>query len=179
MIKSLGKLWLKLRVSWSNIRNRDNLGDCVVIKDKVTPSDIYKFAEDHYCDFVYKYDSATELFDSMRFPAQCYKELVIDQKLEDDCDGWSAAMYHLAVKNGFVPYVLSYVTSKVTKSHSVLVFKYGVGYYLIDYDNWGKFKKFDSIIESLEMKYKTEILCYNLVEFDYENKKWVIKEGDI
>lgn len=174
MLNFLAKLWLSFRVKWSNYKNKDNLNDYKVTETVVNPVDVGSVAISVYSRFEYKYDSPFEFFDSMRFPAQCYKDLKED-KLKDDCDGWHAAMYHLCIKNNFKnTYLLSYITRDLVKSHTVLLSKWTTYWWVLDYTALLPMMSIDDLLGELERKYNTKILSYNLVRFNYEKNKYEI-----
>lgn len=167
------KTFLTLRVKWSNLRNKKNITDYPVEEIISKPIFIVNIAKQMYRNFVYKYDDITELFDSMRFPAQCYSDYK-QGILIDDCDGFHAALYHVAEKNGYDSYLLTYISTELSKSHTVLMIKHNNSYYVNDYTVIYKCVSIEKVIEILEKKYDTKIKCYNFVKF--EDNKYVIKE---
>lgn len=118
--------------------------------------------------FTYTYDKATQLFDAMRSPATCYADYVNGQLL-DDCDGFHAALYHIADHNNLDCYLLTYMTEDVTKSHTILAIKYAT-------NNWVAFDYDRALVSSTgparlaefaAHNHKTEVIKYNLVKYDY------------
>lgn len=172
MIKKLFVLtWLKLRVEWSNIRNKNNLLDYPVdeqVRDMTFSYDVFRIAKTVYNYFTYAVDGISELLDSMRYPAQCYHDYK-QGLLKDDCDGFHACMYHIVQSNGFDCALLTYMVPKLTESHTVLVMKRQDNYYKLDYRKIYTYNSFEDIISELEKK--QPLLGYNLVKFN-EDKKW-------
>ena len=114
LIKLFAEFWLVARVYWSNYRNTNNLVKCPVEQDLdlSTVSKLAKYINKAYSKFTYTYDGPDELFDSMRFPAQCYYEQFVKGSLRDDCDGFHSALYHVMSQTsllelGLKPYLLS------------------------------------------------------------------------
>ncbi len=72
--------------------------------------------------FNYTYDGIDELGDSVRPPAQCYKDLV-EGSLKDDCDGFHSALYHIMSQDTFhTPvYMASIGARNASKGHAILV----------------------------------------------------------
>lgn len=166
------KCLLKWRVLWSNIRNKNNIIDYHV-DEKIIDFryDVLKIARILYKNFQYTYDNATELFDSMRYPAQCYLDYK-QGKLKDDCDGFHAAMYYILENNNFDCCLLTYVPKKVTDSHTVLLIKYINRIFKLDYRTLTSYNSVDNLISELEKKHGT-LISYNLVKFN-KTKKWYI-----
>lgn len=175
MIKTLCKIWLILRVYWSNFRNRSDIKDYAVGKVSTAP-EMAARARSMYQKFRYKYDDFTELFDSMHTPAYCYK-MCVTSILEDDCDGFHAALYHLAKSSGFECYLLTYISNPITSSHTILLFKYESRWYIIDYTTMLSYIDEHSIIEDLEDRKGIKIISWNLVEFN--NNKFQVSSKQI
>lgn len=173
LIKLFVNFWLVARVNWSNRKNANNLSECEVDRtlDLSTVSKLAKFIDKSYSKFTYTYDGPDELFDSMRFPAQCYHDQFITGNLRDDCDGFHASAYHLATEYGYDAYLLTYMTANLVDSHTVLVIHHNNKWYKIDY---GRLTTGNSIGDLIKGK---NVIAYNLVKFDYGQKKWFIIEG--
>ena len=159
------KAFLSLRVKWSNLRNKKNITECPVEEKISKPLFIVNIARQMYTKFTYQYDGPTELFDSMRFPAQCYTDYK-NGLLKDDCDGFHAALYHVAESNSYDSYLLTYIPTKLSKSHTVLLIKHNNYFYVDDYTTIYKCESIEKVIERLENKHNIKILCYNFVKFD-------------
>lgn len=165
MFKFIFDSILKNRVKWSNFRNKDNLVDCEVDEVVTRPIELASIGKKIDAKFTYQYDGPTELFDSMRFPAQCYTDYK-NGLLKDDCDGFHAALYHVAEKNSFDSYLLTYIPTKLSKSHTVLLVKHEGYYYVFDYRVLrAKSKDINEIIKTIETKCKVNIISYNFVKF--------------
>ncbi len=165
MFKFMFDSILKSRVKWSNLRNKKNIIDCPVDEVITRPVDLVKVAKNINSHFTYKYDGLSELFDSMRFPAQCYSDFK-QGSLTDDCDGFHAALYHVAEKNGYDSYLLTYIPTDLMKSHTVLLVKHEDYYYVFDYNVLrAKSKDINEIIKTIETKCKVSIISYNFVKF--------------
>lgn len=165
-MRRLTKAWLKLRITWSNTKNKRNLVDMPIVELINTPKELETISKKLYKNFYYTYDNIDQLGDSQRFPAQCYKELK-DGCLKDDCDGYHAALYHIANKRGIKCYLLTYITKSLVDSHTVLLMHYGGRYYKLDYDRL-------SSADTIKKLITKDIYCWNLTQFDYDKKKWVI-----
>ena len=170
LIKLFAKFWLVARVYWSNYKNTSNLTKCPVEQDLdlSTVSKLAKYIDKAYSKFTYTYDGFDELFDSMRFPAQCYYEQFVKGSLRDDCDGFHASAYHLAQAYGYNAYILTYMTANLIDSHTVLAIKKNNSWYKIDY---GRLTSGKTIEDLIKVK---NVIAYNLVKFDYRQKKWLI-----
>lgn len=121
MIFTLGNI---INCIWSNIRW------CRAVKRypvDVMPlddcNDFYKFLSDTaariYDKFNYTKDGMDELGDSMRPPAQCYKDAV-EGTLKDDCDGFHAALYHAMAAQGKPTYLIAVLPRNFKSGHCIL-----------------------------------------------------------
>lgn len=178
MLNRLAQLWLKLRVKWSNlyIKKHNCINNVDVNTAVYSIEHLATISGKLYNNFVYKADDVTQLFDVMRTPAQCYIELH-DDILYDDCDGYHAALYHLAHANNIKCYLLTYITRDIKNSHTFLVAyksnNYVHGWIGIDYKNETVlYKSIGGLIRDKTSKYK--ILGYNLVQFNYVSNEWEI-----
>lgn len=178
MIRLLANLWLKLRVYWSNYKNKKNIVNLYVEEKVHSPYELTKWAHEWYKNFEYTYDGIEDLFDSMRFPAECYYRIKTSI-LKDDCDGFHAALYHIAIESHLVAYLLSYVDSKIINSHTVIIIKYLGRYWLIDYDSMIVDDTLEDLLKKQENRRKIEIIAHNLVEFDYDSAKYRIVKEEI
>ena len=178
MISFLANLWLRLRVYWSNYRNKNNITDCQVLGKFDTPFMILGFAVKMYNNFSYTYDDVSELFDSMRYPAECYKRLV-NGVFKDDCDGFHAALYHLSIKSGLDAYLLTYITTNIVDSHTVLLIKYYDRYCVIDYTSLISKDSFDEVLKATVDRRHKEEVAHNIVKFNYEQNKYEIVGKEI
>lgn len=174
MFVILKKLWLKLRVNWSNFLYAKKNSD-IECKNKLNSvSQIQLLAKDIYSKFIYTYDSVFELFDAMRTPSSCYEDY-INGGLADDCDGFHAALYYPVEKNGFECYLLTYITTPIKESHTVLLVKIDNKYHVFDYKNHFTLQSKD-IKTELEDRHNIRIDCWNLVQF--KNGKYEIVNGE-
>ena len=171
------KLWLKLRVKWSNFINKDDIRDYHVTEVFTTLKGLKEAIVNLYNNFEYTYDKASELFDSMHSPAQCYYNCY-NGKLKDDCDGFHAAAYHILSKNRFNCYLLTYITTKLIDSHTVLMFKRMNKYYICDYYNYYSADTFEGVFDQLLAARKTTARCYNIIKYNYNEGKYIIVEGE-
>lgn len=173
MILALKKLWLKLRVGWSNIRwgkNNPTISQQVKVNNA---SQIQLLAKDIYNKFTYEYDDITELFDAMRTPSRCYQDY-LDGELKDDCDGFHAALYCVVQESGYECYLMTYITTPITDSHTVLLVKIKNQWHIFNYKSHLVLSSLSNIKEEIEDKYKVKIDCYNFTQF--KNGKYEIKE---
>ena len=119
-------------------------------------------------NFIYKKD----FIDELHSPAQCCKNL-IDGKLRDDCDGWSAAVYHIIQENGFRCYLVTTIYNN--GGHCFVLFKYTDGYHIIDYtditDAFCTINDVENYI--INSKYNGTYLFHNYLIYDYNNHKYV------
>ena len=173
LIKLFANFWLVARVYWSNYKNIGNLVDYDVEDnlDLSTVSKLAKYIDKSYSKFTYTYDGPDELFDSMRFPAQCYYDQFVKGSLRDDCDGFHSSAYHIATKYGYDAYILTYMTSNLIDSHTVLAIRKNNLWYKIDYGRLTTGKTIDDLIQG------KNVIAYNLVKFNYKQKRWYIIEG--
>ena len=178
MIKFVSNLWLKLRVYWSNFRNKNNLKDCEVKEHFYTPYALSTFVGRIYSNFEYTYDGITDLFDSMKFPAECYHR-ISTSIFKDDCDGFHAAVYHMAAKNDFQTCLLTYVTSDIISSHTVTLIKYLNKYWIIDYNQLLSANTLEQVLKQVLDRRKSKLLCYNLVKYNYSTFKYEIMKEEI
>lgn len=178
MLKLICKLWLRIRVFWSNIRNKNNLKDCEVEGTFETPSSIVEEAKKYYHNFEYVPDGWDDLFDSMKFPAECYQRL-INTVFKDDCDGYHAAMYHIAKKKGFNSCLLTYIPTDIKEGHTVVLIKYLSRYWILDYDKVLVNNTLEDVLNDTLKRRRVELVSYNLVDFDYSKSKYRIRKGEI
>ena len=173
LIKLFANFWLVARVYWSNYKNAGNIADYDVEDnlDLSTVSKLAKYIDKSYSKFTYTYDGPDELFDSMRFPAQCYYDQFVKGILRDDCDGFHSSAYHIATRYGYDAYILTYMTSHLIDSHTVLEIRKNNSLYKIDYSRLITGKTIDDLIKG------KNVIAYNLVKFNYKQKKWYIVEG--
>lgn len=178
MIRWLASLWLKLRVVWSNYKNRNNIVNLYVDEKIYSPYELTKWAREWYNNFDYTYDGINDLFDSMRYPAECYYRIKTSV-FKDDCDGFHAALYHVVTENNLNAYLLTYVDTKIINSHTVLLIKYFDRYFLFDYDNMISDNTLDGLLIKQENRRKVKILKYNLVVFNYTKGKYEIVKEEV
>ena len=143
-----------------------------------TPASIAESMDSLYKYFEYTPDGITDLFDSMRFPAECYKKL-ITSVFKDDCDGFHAAMYHVAKKKGFDAYLLTYIPTDIKEGHTVVLIKYLSRYWILDYDKVLVNNSIEEVLNDTVNRRKVELVAYNITEFDYDKGKYVIRKEPI
>ena len=152
--------------------------DCPVSSKLDTPYMILGFATKMYNNFEYTYDGISDLFDSMKFPAECYNRLVTSI-FKDDCDGFHAAVYHIAYKNKLETYLLTYVTKTLIGSHTVCLIKYLDRYWVVDYNSLLVKDSLEGVLNETIKRRHEELLTYNLTEFNYNSGKYEIVEKEI
>lgn len=85
--------------------------------------------------FKYTSDNLWQLYDSMRPPADCYKQVVENGKLYDDCDGFHALMYHILTQNNIDCVLCTAVPLKNTlkTAHTFLTYRENSHWRILDY----------------------------------------------
>ena len=178
MVKYLANLWLKLRVSWSNYRNRDNIVNIAVDEKINIAYSLASLGHAWYSNFEYTSDGIRDLFDSMRFPAECYYKIKTSI-FKDDCDGFHAALYHVATQNKLDAYLLTYVNTTLIKSHTVVLIKQLNKYWVVDYTTMISDDTLSGVIDKVLKRRNVELLTYNLVKFNYNKGKYETVEEEI
>ena len=169
-----------MRIYWSNLINRDDIVNYPLKEEDIcfTLADLRKVAERLKDNFKYVYDRPKELFDSMRFPAQCYKDFCCGE-LKDDCDGFAATLYHVAISSGLEGYLLTYIPEDLTKGHTVFVLKKRYLIAIFDYTDVCVSDNFKSVFNIYLSKNNINLKCYNISAFNYEKGKYQIVEENI
>lgn len=182
-ISGLQKFWLTARVELANAvwqKHKKNEPATVPVAEEDKCNTITKTREvvkRLYGKFVWTADSPVYLFDLMRTPAQCYGDFAKKGKLRDDCDGFHAAIYH-ALHDYYECYLITCMTTPVSKSHTMLIFKYKTLWYLVDYANVKSAgSTIEEVISFITAYRDVPVNCYNLVEFDYKEDVFKIKKG--
>lgn len=178
MLKLICKLWLRFRVYWSNLKNKNDLKDCDVDGVFETPASIAEWMNRFYHNFEYTPDGWEDLFDSMRFPAECYQRIT-SKVFRDDCDGYHAAMYHIAKKKGFECCLLTYIPTEIKEGHTVVLIKYLNRYWILDYNKVLVNNTLKEVLDDTLRRRKVELVAYNLVDFDYDKSKYVLRKEKI
>lgn len=178
MVKCLAELWLKLRVKWSNYRNKDNIVNLDVEEKVDLAYSLAALASAWYNNFEYTYDGIRDLFDSMKFPAECYYRIKTSI-FKDDCDGFHAALYHVAKQNKLQAYLLTYINTTLIKSHTVVLIKQLNKYWLLDYTTMLSDDTLEKVLDKALKRRHVELLTYNLVGYNYETGKYEVIEEEV
>jgi hypothetical protein len=170
MKKFFARLLLKWRIHWSNWRfyHEDEPVTREIPYSVGTVRELATVASSIYETFDYKWDGPTELFDAMHAPWQCYQRYV-EGGLVDDCDGFHGALYHVSHNSGWPSYLITYIASPLTKSHTMLLIKSKSGRYCIfNYlRHTGWYKTVEEALAEAVSK-DTEIVEWNAVVYDYD-----------
>ena len=108
-------LWSNLR--WCKAKKVYPLQpvDLISKRDITCSYDVIKFCKEAatriHSNFTWTEDGIDQLKDAIRPPAQCYSD-AINSHLDDDCDGFHSALYHIMSQTsllelGLKPYLLS------------------------------------------------------------------------
>lgn len=146
MIRFFSKLWCDyLRPFWSKIRwcgKRKIAGKEVTEKVTNTLTSVRNMCNEVYRRFEWTMDGFTQLFDSLRpceYLYNWYQEANYDDPIKDDCDGYHSIIYHILQANGFDCCIITIITSPITKSHAMTLYKYNGDTYLVNYTSVKKY----------------------------------------
>lgn len=138
VVMFFGPLWYKIRY--------------ILLKPFVTPEknlgvdEIKKELDALIKNFSYRYDSITELGDSIVPPDYAYNQLR-NEKLYDDCDGFHAGVYEMIRKSGYKTCLVTSLNENVMTNHVMVLFKHNADIYLINYNNVIKLSSIDNMGE--------------------------------
>lgn len=184
-MRTLIKFWLKFRLFWSKWRWRKAVTEYPLAERHIfhgmTPEELYVFilnlTNELHAKFKYTYDDITQLADSMKPPAQCYKEFIENGKLEDDCDGYHALLYHILTENRIECALATAVpTNKIIDGHTFLAFRLNSHICIVDYSFM---KSYNTDFENAIQQYYNErhnkrgatvVYAYNV--YDKNKKLW-------
>lgn len=178
MLKILASLWVKwLKYVWSTWRYRNSIKGLDDDYSEYIPATIFsikKLATELYERFSFKMDGLYELFDAIDSPASCWQKAFTEAPLEDDCDGFHAALYWAASFN-FDCRLFTVVVNNIINSHTILCVKHDCKYFYLDYTFLSV--GFDSMDELLEHIYNRRYRPRNLEiiahELSYWDQKWI------
>ena len=177
-MKIILKTWLKLRVSWSNLKNKGDIinisvDDSDKLNTKALYSSLKKAAANVYLKYTWTQDTFTDLFDCMRTPARCYSDYK-QGKLNDDCDGFHACIMHLCNEANIDCVLLTYMVPNINQCHTIAVAKSKTGvYYKIDYESVNRYDSIEELVNHIKIIHP-DLIDYNMVKFD--TKYYVVKD---
>ena len=183
MIRFFCKLWCDyLRLFWSSIRwcrKRKITSNTVVEKVDSTITSVRAMCNKVYSKFEWTIDDFSQLFDSLRpcgYLYNWYQESTKENPLKDDCDGYHSIIYHILTANGFNAAIFNVVTSPISKSHTMTLYKRDNNYYLVDYTSVIKYSggvKIQDIVDDYNKRhgYKKEHY-WNVQKYNYTQAKF-------
>jgi len=171
----LTKIWVVwLKPIWNNFRFRKSIKVYIPqSKELDTISELREKVEELYKNFEYKYDDISMLFDAIDTPPQCLFYLE-NNTLQDDCDGYHAAIYHLVthrVEKASNIKLITIVTKPFTKSHTMCVLDLNDKTYLVDYQQVIEIQDYSDVLDHMKQTYSVEPIYYHLNTWDNE-KGW-------
>ena len=166
----LTKIWVVwLKPLWNGLRFRKSIKEYVPLSGEInTIGDLQDRVVELYKNFKYKYDDISMLFDAIDTPPQCLFYLE-NNTLQDDCDGYHAAIYHLIIhrmKNASNIKLITVVTKPFTKSHTMCVFDSNDKTYLVDYQRVVEIQDYSDALDHMKQIYSSKPLYYHLNTWD-------------
>ena len=168
IIKIVNWMW----VMWSNLRWGKAKKiypllsiDLISKKDIHCSYDVIKFCKEAatriYSNFTWTDDGIDQLKDAIRPPAQCYSD-AIDSHLNEDCDGFHSALYHIMSQTsllelGLKPYLLSITDRYGRAGHCFFIARNIDGNIFIqDYNQstWFNTKDENEAVQKIKEQYK-------------------------
>ncbi|MCL2539100.1 MAG: hypothetical protein FWE66_02045 [Oscillospiraceae bacterium] len=171
----ISKIWVVwLKPVWSNLRFRKSVKEYQSTSDEIADiDDLRAKVKALYKNFIYKYDDFSMLYDAIDTPPQCLCYLENDV-LEDDCDGFHAAIYHLIkqkMENASNNNLITVVTRPVAKSHTMCVFDFDGKRYLVDYEEVIEIQAYSDVSEHVGQVFSCKPLYYHLNTWT-EKRRW-------
>ena len=167
-------------VHWSNrrfkksIRFFPNINDADVVKDldqiKMLVLKLYKH-------FEWVADDASQLWDCIQPPTQCYSDYV-NGLLKDDCDGFHSLVHYCLHYSNIESYLLTANPKKISDGHCILLFKLNDKWYVDDYNLiYDGFATAKEAIEDYNKRYPELYDCgkvyhNGLLRYDFEKGKF-------
>ena len=169
------KIWVAwLKPKWNNFRFRKSIREYTPLSGELHAiGDLREKVKELYNNFNYKYDDASMLFDAIDTPPQCLFYLE-NNTLQDDCDGYHAAIHHLVTHrfaNATNIRLITVVTKPFKKSHTMCVFDFEGKTYLADYQKVIEIQDYDKVLDHMKQVYSCEPVYYHLNTWDVR-KGW-------
>lgn len=175
MKRLLYKIYRPFYIWWCNYywkHCRETQTECklricdVKHKDESISDYIKKMAARLMEKFEYTSDGEDQLYDSMPPPAEAYSQF-INGELADDCDGFAAAMYHIAQMSGIDSKIVSVLSTKNKYGHAVMMFYDGRKWKINDYKTVYSLDVAKDVYQDLAKEY----MVY-AAEYDYTKHKY-------
>lgn len=161
------------RYKWSNFKHDKRFLKLAPRSTPFAPNMVKKYADSIKPNFNWTVDNASQLFEYIDSPEHCYY-LITHGILNDDCDGFHAALYY-KFANSVPSCMVTVMTKDIKNCHTMYMFRYG-GYYFLDYsDMHGPFRTKDELIKGFNSTRLGEVVSIHY--FKWLDGKWVYSDG--
>lgn len=165
---------------WSNRRFRKSIRFFPYIHDVDTVSNLDQIklqVKKLYKYFEWTADDASQLWDCIQPPTQCYSDY-IGGLLKDDCDGFHSLVHYCLHYSGIESYLLTVNPKKISDGHCILLFKLNEKWYVNDYDMvYDGFSTAKKAIADYNQKYPNlydcgKVIHNGLLYYNFEKGKF-------